>query len=205
MANSPPPVPVQKRGVEELLEALCIELRHVGVGDYDLPNGQRILPHIREVVSIHAELVRREVDWRPRLKVLSGETKWQMIQLLDDCLAFPTRLPFVREQDGISRTLRCSLCLKAERPVDVKLFWFCDACMHRVAEAMNQRTPLKGVILFRTYNAECRCVHADADTVLAAEHYTDDLNGVCEKCIHHELERRQTSETAFGGNLKPKP
>src|SRR5882724_137319 len=79
MANSPPPIPVQKRRDEELLDDLGIELRHVGVGDHDLPSGHRILPHIREVVTIHAELVRRGVDWRPRLDVLSAETKWQML------------------------------------------------------------------------------------------------------------------------------
>src|SRR6266567_4141676 len=192
MANSPPTIPVQKRRDEELLEDLCVELRHVGVGDHDLPNGQRILPHIQEVVAIHAELARRGVDWRPRVDRLSTETKWQMPSLLDDCLAFPERLPFVREPDGIRRTLRCQLCSRAERPVDAKLFWFCDPCMRRVTEALHQRAPVQGITLFRTYNAECRCPHADADTVLAADLYmVEQLHGVCERCILDELERRR--------------
>jgi hypothetical protein len=193
MASSPQPVPVQNRGDEELLGDLCIELRNVAVRDYDLPGGQRLLPHIQQVVAVHAELVRRGVDCGPRLDVLSAETKWQMRPLLDDCLAFPTHLPFVRELDGIRRTLRCRLCSKAERPRDAKLFWFCDACMRQVAEALRQRAPLKGVITFRTYNAECRCSHADADTVLAADLYIDQLYGVCEKCISDELERRRAA------------
>jgi len=190
MANSPQGVSLEKRPDEELLEDLCIELRHVGVNDWELPDGQRILPHIHGVVAIHGELVRRGVDWRPRLVVLSTETKWQMTGLLDDCLGFPNRLPFVRELNGFRRALRCQLCSKAERPVDAELFWFCEACMRRVAEAMNQQTPLKGIALFRTYNAECRCIHADADTVLAQTPYLGELHGVCEKFIHDELERR---------------
>jgi len=190
MANSPPRLLIHERPNEELLNDLSIELRHVGCGDYDLPAGKRVLEHIKEVSAIHTELARRKVDWHSLLQKLSDETKWQIASLLDDCLAYPQRLPFVREKDGIRRALRCRLCSQAERPIDAKLFWFCNPCMERVAEAIRTRTPLQGIVLFRTYNLECRCSHANNDTVLAGEFYIDQLSGICEVCIRDELDRR---------------
>jgi hypothetical protein len=192
MADSPPRPPIHERSDEELLDDLSIELRHVGCGDYDLPAGKRVLAHIKQVADIHTELNHRKVDWHPRLQQLSDETKWQMVSLLDDCLAYPQRLPFVRELDGIRRALRCRLCGQEERPVDAKLFWFCKPCMERVAEALRTRAPLQGIVLFRTYNSECRCSHANADTVLAGESYIEQLYGICGVCIHDELKRRAT-------------
>lgn len=194
MANTPPRPPIHKRPTEELVEDLCLELRHVACGDSDLPHGERLAAHIHEVCAIHTELASRCVDCRSRLEQLSEETRWQIPTLLDDCLAFPERLPYVRAADGIRRTLRCQLCAKAERPVDARVFWYCDACLRLVRDAVRQRTPSQGVILFRSYNPECRCEHADSDTVLAADSYIDVLSGVCERCIDEELDRRLRSK-----------
>ncbi len=193
MANSPPRLPIVEWSVDDLLDDLCVELRQVGCRDYQLPKAERILPNIREVEALHAELERRGADWRARIEALSAQTQWLMNDLLEDCLAFPGRLPFVKELDGIRRTLRCRLCRKAERPVDAKLFWFCQRCMRRVAESIQQRKPLAGMIVFRSYSPECRCTHADADTVLAAEAWTDQeiLKGCGERCVVEELERRK--------------
>jgi hypothetical protein len=190
MANSPPRLPIRERSDKELLDDLSIQLRHVGCADYDLPTGKRVLEHIKEVSAIHAELARRNLDLHARLQQLSDETEWQMTSLLNDCLAYPQCLPFVREKDGIRRALRCHLCSQMERPVDAKLFWFCNPCMERVAESLRTQTPLQGIVLFRTYNSECRCSHANADTVLADQSYAEQLNGVCEVCIRDELKRR---------------
>lgn len=192
MANTPPRPPISKRSDEELLDDLCRELRHVAVNESDLPSGERVIPHIREVCAVHAELHARRIDVRPRLERLSEETRWQIPLLLADCLAYPKQSPYVREPDGLRRHLRCHLCTKTERPPDAKLFWFCEACMRRVLEAVRQRVPIPGIILFRTYNQECRCSHADADTVLAGEgqYYVDEVYGVCEQCIQDEIERR---------------
>ena len=193
MADSPPKLPIDKRPNEELLADLCLELRHVACSESDLPLGERVVGHVREVRAIHAELATRRVDCRPRLERLSEETRWQIPTLLDDCLAYPQRTPYVRDRDGIRRFLRCHLCTKAERPVDARVFWFCETCMRGVLVAVRQRTPIPGIILFRTYNPECRCPHADAETVLAGEgqFYVDEVYGVCEKCIHDEIERRR--------------
>jgi hypothetical protein len=190
MADSPPKPPIDKRTDEELLDDLCLELRHVACREGDLPHGERVLVHVREVRALQAEISKRRVDSRPRLEQLSEQTRWQIPTLLDDCLAYPQRIPYVREPDGIRRFLRCHLCAKAECPPDAKLFSFCETCMHRVLDAVKQCAPIPGVILFRTYNAECRCVHANVDTVLAGENY-DEVYGVCEKCIHEEIQRRQ--------------
>lgn len=193
MANSPPRPPIDKRTDEELLDDLCLELRHVACNEGDLPLGERALSHVREVRALHAEISKRGVDFSPRLEQLSEQTRWQIPALLDDCLAYPQRIPYVRDTDGVRRFLRCHLCVRAERPPDAKLFWFCETCMQRVLNAVQQRTPIPGIVVFRTYNAECRCAHADADTVLAGEgqFYVDEVYGVCEKCIRDEIERRQ--------------
>lgn len=191
MANTPPRLPIRERPSPELVEALCIELRHVACADYELPSGGQVVGHVREVAAIQQELQRRGVDFRPRLELLTEETKWQMLPLLEDCVAYPQSLPYVRALDGVRRTLRCQSCRKAERPVDAKLFWYCERCMETLAEAVRQRSPAPGIVLFRTYNPECRCVHATDDTVLAADSYLDQLSGVCERCIREEIERRK--------------
>jgi hypothetical protein len=148
MANTPPRPPIHERLNEELLEDLCRELRHVAVSESSLPKGERVVAHVREVCAVHIELSSRHVDCAPRLVRLSEETGWQIPQLLADCLAYPTQLPFVREPDGIRQYLRCRLCSKAERPPDAQMFWFCEACMRRVLDAVRQRKPIPGIVYF---------------------------------------------------------
>ncbi len=190
MANTPPRQPIHECSNEELLTDLCRELRHVAVSESDLPRGEHVVQHVREVRAIHTELAARRVDCRLRLEQLSEETGWQIPMLLGECLAYPEQLPYVREPDGIRRFLRYQLCSKAERIPDAKLFWFCNACMGRVLNAVRQRTPIPGIYLFRTYSPECRCAHADAETVLATDHYSDVMYGVCDRCLCEEIERR---------------
>jgi hypothetical protein len=194
MANTPPRRSIRERQSEELLEDLCIELRQVAVLGNGLPANERVVGHVRQVVAVHAELVNRGVDVRPRLEHLSEETKWQMLSLLDDCRAYPDQLPLVKDLDGIRHLLRCRLCGQAERAFDSTVFWFCNGCMQRVVEALQRRTPLQGIVLFRTYNPECRCSHAGDDSVLAAEAYVEELHGACERCIQDELHRRGVAE-----------
>lgn len=193
MANTPPESSLEKRSDEELLEDLCIALRNVACNDYDLPDGKRVAQYVHKVRAIHAELMTRRVDWTQRLERLSQETRWQIPVLLEDCLSYPRRLPYVRDPDGVRRTLRCTLCAQGESPPDDKLFWYCNACLKRVLDAMRDRCPFEGLILFRTYNAGCRCAHADSDTVLATDISADTLFGVCERCVSDELARRQVT------------
>jgi len=45
-------------------------------------------------------------------------------------------------------------------------------------------------MLYRTYNEERRCHHANSDTVVATlEQNFDSFGGFCEQCILEELER----------------
>lgn len=190
MANTPARFKIQERPTGELLDDLCLELRHVACGDYSLPNNERIIEHISEVSAIYDELSNRSAEVQSRLLELSEQTKWNITRLLEDCLRYPAVVPYVRESDGIRRALRCQLCSKAERPPDAKVFWFCNGCIEKVVTAVQSRTPLVGIILFRTYNHEARCEHADDDTVLVTESWNDTFYGLCEECIRQELSRR---------------
>jgi hypothetical protein len=160
---------------------------------------------IHTVRDLHGQLVLRGVDCQPRLAQLSAATGWQMPALLDDCLAYPQRLPRLRDADGIRHSLRCNLCGGAERPTDARVFLFCDACLRRVIEAVRHHTPISGIILFRTYNAECRCAHADSDTVLVGEDqsHVEEVYGVCEKCLLDETQRRDSARLGAGPNGIP--
>jgi hypothetical protein len=115
-----------------------------------------------------------------------------MEDLLEDCLAYPKKQPYVKELDGIRRTLRCHLCRKAERPSDAKLFCFCESCMNHIALALKQRVACDGIVIFRSYTPNSRCSHANDETPLAAEWYSEQIFGVCEKCVLEEMERRRT-------------
>lgn len=192
MANTPPRPPINKRPDEELLEDLCRELRYVAVNEGALPSGERVVVHIHEVCAVYNELDSRRIDVCARLDRLSDETHWQIPPLLADCLAYPERLPYVRDPDGIRRYLRCQLCDKVERPPDAKVLYFCEACMRRVIDSIRQHRPIPRIILFRTFNTECRCSHADGNTVLA-QYNSDEMQGVCERCIQDEIERRHGS------------
>jgi hypothetical protein len=191
MANTPPPPPLPQRSASDLLDELCVELRHVGVGDWGLPKDERVLSHIKNVCAIHEELKKRRTDLAARITELSSETNWQMERLLEDCLAFPKKMPYVREQDGIRRSLRCQKCRQAERHPDAKLFWFCESCLTETIDAIRSKKPTVGAVLFRTYNSECRCEHADDETVLACDNYIEELTGVCAKCLEIELKRQR--------------
>ena len=173
-----------------LLDDLCVALREVGVRDYELPGGERVVKALEDVREIDAELRRREVDASTRLRELSTQTHWRMDELLAECREYPATIPYVKEEDGIRRRLRCTICGKAERPPIAKHFWMCDGCIQRVIDAIRRREPIDKIILFRTYNAAARCEHANSETVLAAEAWSETIFGNCEMCFTSELSWR---------------
>lgn len=190
MANTPPDPPVKDRDTKKLVEDLCIALRDVGTSDYELPGGDAVQSHIEEVRKIHAELQRRGVDLGPRISQLSRESGWLMEKLLKDCLEFPKSLPYVKEADGIRRYFRCWLCAEREFTPGTKQFLLCEECLHRVLNDIRRRIPSSGVMLYRTYNEEKRCHHANSETVVATlEQNFDVFGGFCEQCILEELGR----------------
>jgi hypothetical protein len=90
----------------------------------------------------------------------------------------------------MQRYFRCWLCTEREFRPDAKRFLLCDECLYKLLSDIRERVPSKGVMLYRTYNEEKRCHHANSDTVLATlEQNFDVFSGFCEQCILEELER----------------
>lgn len=190
MKNTSPELPIEQLGTSRLIEDLCLALRDVGVRDYDLPNNERAISFVEKVKQIHTELKKRGADFQSRISQLSQETSWQMEQLLEDCLAYPTVIPYVRESDGVRRSFRCSACRKREL-FDRNGIYLCDVCLSQSAESMQNKVPLYDLLLFRTYNESKWCKHADSETVLMAfDDYDSIDNAWCQKCIIEEQERR---------------
>jgi hypothetical protein len=190
MRDTVPQAPIALRDTPCLVEDLCIALRNVGVYDRELPDGANVRRYIAEVSAIKRELARRGIDAADRIAKLSQETGWRMDALLQDCLSFPARMPFVQEADGIRRSLRCWHCRTRERPIAVQISWCCNHCLMGFIHAVEERKPVDGIVLFRTYNPEARCTHADSETVLVAQGYSDTIYGHCVKCLEDELARR---------------
>ena len=191
MANTPPPPPLSGYSTDALLNEICVELRYVGVNESQLPNGERVLSHIESVCALQRELNARSVNIDAKLSELSSQTGWLAKSLLEDCLAFPNRMPYVRELDGIRRRLRCTRCRLAERHPEAKLIWFCDDCLATVIAAMKVPEAIDGVVLFRTYNSDCRCEHANSETILACDINVESLSGVCARCLECELKSHE--------------
>jgi hypothetical protein len=185
--------PARQRVAPELLEELCIELRWVAVFDYAL-SCEKAKEHIRKTRELHAALLGKGADILGALASLSKETGWRMGDLLADCLRYPEVVPYVREADGLRRHLRCRRCGTKERPIDAKLFWFCDDCLEELIEALRAARQIAGVFMFRTYSSGMRCSHANDDTVLVSEIDFDQTPGVCELCLRDELARRHESQ-----------
>lgn len=190
MANTPPEPPIRDRDNKKLIEDLCIALRNVGVWDSELPAGDTVRSYIEETKMIYAELKGRGVDLDTRVSQLSDESGWLMGELLKDCLDFPKTLPYVKEADGIRRYFRCWLCAEREFTLHAKRFLLCEQCLQKLLSDIRRRVPSKGVMLYRTYNENKRCDHADSETVLATlEQNFDYFSGFCEQCILEELEQ----------------
>lgn len=190
MRNSLPEPPIEERETPKLIEDLCLALRDVGVRDYGLLKDDRGFASIKVVQQIHAELENRGVDYRLRLAQLSEETKWQMEPLLQECLAYPEVVPFVRESDGVRRVFRCYVCREREFP-DRKGLLLCNTCLAQCAEAIQNRVPWGGLLLVRIYNESYWCKHANAETVMAAFDDYETLGYAwCAECITEEQQRR---------------
>jgi len=192
MQSTPPPLPMKQRPTDELVEDLCLALRDVGVRTYSLPDDERAVSAVRSVQQIYALLKQRNADIRARIKQLSEETSWQMDTLLQECLAFPEVVPYVKDADGIRRALRCYNCQKREFP-DRKGIWLCEICLTQAKDSIETRVPMKGMILLRMYNEEYWCKHANSETVLIAfDDYETLGNAYCNECLSEEQTRRST-------------
>ena len=181
---------MKQRPTDELVEDLCLALRDVGVRDYSLPSDERAVSAVRNVQQIYALLKQRNADVRVRIEQLSEETSWQMETLLQECLAFPEVVPYVKDADGVRRALRCYNCQKREFP-NREGIWLCDVCLTKAKDSIEIRVPMKGMILLRMYNEEYWCKHANSETVLIAfDDYETLGNAYCNECLSEEQARR---------------
>jgi hypothetical protein len=190
MQSTPPLLPMKQRPTAELIEDLCLSLRDVGVWTWSLPNEERAVSKVKNVQEIYALLNQRNADVRPRIKRLSEETSWQMEMLLQECLAFPNVIPYVRDLDGVRRSFRCSICQKCEFP-DREGIFLCDVCLTQAKDSFETKSAMNGLLLLRLYNESYWCRHADSETVLMAfDDYGTLENTWCEKCVFEEKVRR---------------
>ena len=197
--DSDPEPPLSRWGDEDLLEELPTALRHVAMGEWNLPEDRKALEKLSRVKEIAGLLRARGVSPIDRLEKLTEETGWRMVPFYEECLAYPGQRPWIRDKDdGIRRLLRCSMCGKREHP-EGDPSWLgslCDACLGDVRSAIERRSPIPGLLLFRTYNPDARCPHAGPETVLAAPYvdYEESLlQGSCGRCVDEALERRRRS------------
>ena len=183
---------MKQRSTDELVEDLCLALRDVGVWTWSLPNDENAVSKVKNVQEIYALLEQRKADVRPRIGHLSEETSWQMETLLQECLAFPEIVPYVRDLDGVRRSFRCSICQKREFP-DREGIFLCDVCLAQAKDSFESKLPMNGLLLLRLYNEAYWCKHADSETVLMAfDDYGTLEDTWCEKCLDEEQTRRAT-------------
>jgi hypothetical protein len=179
-----PPIP--NRAANDLLEDLCLALRAVGVGSREA---------VAEALAIAAELDGRGVSFIDRLNRLSEETGWLMPELLEECRRSPEERPYITGLDGVRQRFRCRYCKQAEHPEDDDRYWACDQCLEKLIHSFTSLVAVEGTVLFRTYNPDWRCPHADPDTVVVGiDHYEDGMlrPGDCKRCLQEAKRRRQT-------------
>jgi len=200
MRATPQPPPLNQRASDELIEELCIALREVGLSTRFLPYSEPdpdIVGEVSRVQELVTELSGRGVDVAPRLSRLSEETGWLMNALYDECLRFPTIRPWVRAMDGLRIAMRCEACREREHPDDDRRLRICDSCVLILDNAIATQTAQENLLLFRTYNPEARCRHADGDTVLGVYPWDVEWSegfpvGHCRDCLGEELRRRKS-------------
>jgi hypothetical protein len=150
MTIFPEPFIPERLPTEDLLRDLCDRLEFVGAGGGAFPNNPTLELAIEHLQAIHSELLKRQADCLPAVTALGERRGWEIQNFLADCLSFPARVPYVREDDGIRLAFRCRMCQRAEHPPGAKLFSYCSGCMERILAAVRQRSGCEGIFIFRT-------------------------------------------------------
>jgi hypothetical protein len=187
--DTPPRPPMANRTVNDLLEDLCLAFREVGIREWVPASGNAAA----EVLAIAAELDARGVNVADRLNRLSEETGWMMPRLLEECRRSPAGPLYVTELDGVRRRLRCRYCQAAEHPEEDTRYFACDQCFDKLIHSFTTLVPVRGTVLFRTYNPDWRCSHAGPDTVvLGIDQYEEGMLGPgdCNACLQEAKLRR---------------
>jgi hypothetical protein len=202
MRSTRPEPPLSSRSANDVMEVLCVALRNLGISTRFLPHWGPVPDvevEVAEVKRFSAELATRNFDHVPRLKVLTEETGWQMVPLLEEALSYPAMRPWVRDaKDGVRIALRCGGCSSNEFPESSQKIRLCDACLDHFQRALEKPTESSSMLLYRSFTPEARCEHATSDTVLGvypwSQEWCEDFPvGVCPKCLDAERSRRRAA------------
>jgi hypothetical protein len=90
----------------QVIEDFCLGLRDATMLDGVDASNEEKASRVRTVQLLHRSLGEGGFDPMPRVRQLSEETGWDMVEFLDQCLRFPAVVPRIRERDGIRRSLR---------------------------------------------------------------------------------------------------
>jgi hypothetical protein len=134
--KSPPKPPISERTDKEVVEALCIALRDVGVFNGRLPDGEDVREKIKTAQDIYKEIVKRDINIRRRIKKLARETKWPMVRLLEETIKFPETIPYLEEKPK----LVCRECMENTYARNAVL-GLCDDCLEKGIELIEKDSP----------------------------------------------------------------
>jgi len=175
--NTPPKPPISDRADEEVVEALCIALREVGVFNGILPDGEDVREKIKTAQDIYKEIEKRRINVRRRIKKLSKETKWPMERLLNETIHFPETIPYLSKNPK----LRCRGCCDNSYARNAPL-GLCDECLD------------KGIELIESYSPDIRVLTCCICGKTEREYYVYDGEAdrcYCLECLKSEKQRRE--------------
>lgn len=175
--NTPPKPPISERTDKEVVEALCIAIRDVGVSNGVLPDGEGIREKIKTAQDIHKEIVKRDINIRRRIKKLSRETKWPMVRLLDETIQFPETIPYLEKKPK----LVCRECVENTYARNAPL-GLCDGCLE------------KGIELIESDSPDIRVLTCSICSKKEREYYVYDGEAercYCLECLKAEKKRRE--------------
>ena len=175
--NTPQKPPVYERTDKEIVEALCVALREIGVSNAGLPDGERIRERIKTAQEIYKEIVKRDINVTRRIKKLSKETKWPMSRLLDETIKFPEMVPYLANNPK----LVCREC-RENTFARSALLGLCDDCLD------------KGIELIESDSKDIRVLTCSTCSKKEREFYVYDGEAdrnYCLECLKKERDRRE--------------
>ena len=119
----------------DLIETLCVALRDVGVINEALPDWPVARKAVARVKTLSQALQERALPVDARLRRLSTECNWDMLQLWQDSIAFPDAVPYL----AATPTPGCGNCGgNIPRSMPLRL---CRACVEKGLAAIAAAEP----------------------------------------------------------------
>ncbi len=125
LRRSPARPPISERPDPDLVEDLRLALRDLGVSNKCLPDLEPARMAIAVVQELEAEVGKRQLDISARVRRLSEETDWPMVDLLQDAVRYPDAIPYLPETPAPS-------CGECGEPIPREAaLSLCDTCLDR--------------------------------------------------------------------------